>query len=303
MAPTWGGCCALDWRPRCATRSWRRPLPPGEECSVDARRLDTLCFACSDRRLVDDPFPHPPAWMSAWHGGRLAMLDATRAPDRDAIDAAGLRVVLLDHLYVEGGTALRSPRLPERDARDPSPPPAIADLQQRVSALRTLDTTPGRPGLDARPVILHVLHVEPEPRKHLGVVRERVLDLSNTLIDMLELPHREDAGGRPEGHPEVRRVAASFATASSMISRSGTSSEASRDRLSVESIHRVTTSTPTSSHQPRTSEILSAPRWWPVVGSRPMDLAQRRLPSRITPTCRGIRSRGRLDSSRRSYRP
>ena len=60
-------------------------------------------------------------------------------------------------------------------------------------------------------VILHVLHVEPEPRKHLGVVRERVLDLSNTLIDMLELPHRTDADRRPEGHPEVRRVAASFA--------------------------------------------------------------------------------------------
>lgn len=59
-------------------------------------------------------------------------------------------------------------------------------------------------------LILHVLYTEPDDRKHLGVVREKVLDLNNTLIDMLELPHLLD-GGRLSVHPEVQRVAASFA--------------------------------------------------------------------------------------------
>jgi type IV secretion system protein VirD4 len=60
-------------------------------------------------------------------------------------------------------------------------------------------------------IVLHVLFTEPVERKHLGTVREKVLDLTNTLIDMLELPHRLNGDGEPEVHPEVRRVAASFA--------------------------------------------------------------------------------------------
>jgi type IV secretion system protein VirD4 len=60
-------------------------------------------------------------------------------------------------------------------------------------------------------IVLHVLHTEPIERKHLGTVREKVLDLTSTLIDMLELPHRVSSEGKPEVNPEVKRVAASFA--------------------------------------------------------------------------------------------
>jgi len=137
-----------------------RPLPPDLVSDADAERIDAVCFACSDRRLVDDPCPSDAATacLSAWHGGRLATLDAARLHERDMLDAAGLRVVLLDHLYVEGGTAVRSPRPFDRDPRDPPAPQPIAALQQRVAALLATDAAPACAGLDARPVILHVLH-------------------------------------------------------------------------------------------------------------------------------------------------
>ena len=76
-----------------------------------------------------------------------------------------------------------------------------------------------------------------------------------------------------------------------MIFSSGTSSLAGRARLSVDSSQRVTTSTPVSRHQSSSSKILSAPLRWPLLTSlNPADLAHRRLPSHITPTCRGIAS-------------
>ena len=87
-----------------------------------------------------------------------------------------------------------------------------------------------------------------------------------------------------------------------MIFSSGTSSLAGRVRLSVDSSHRVTTSTPLSRHQSSNSKILSAPLRWPLLTSRnPADLAHRRFPSHITPTWRGIASGDREAWSLRSY--
>lgn len=57
-------------------------------------------------------------------------------------------------------------------------------------------------------VILHVLYTEPDDRKHLGVVRELVLDAHNGLPLMVRTPHRVNpVTGRREAHPEVARVA------------------------------------------------------------------------------------------------
>jgi len=57
-------------------------------------------------------------------------------------------------------------------------------------------------------LILHVNYTEPDDRKHLGVVRERLLDWPRTFKDMIELPHRlSRVTGKPEPHPEVARVA------------------------------------------------------------------------------------------------
>jgi hypothetical protein len=140
--------------------AWRRPIP--NDCASDATaaRIDALCYAYSDRRLHDDAtFASGAATaFSAWHGERLARIDAAHACDRDALDAAGLRIVVLDHLYVKSGTAIRTPRPTERDPRDPEPPSPLAALQQRVAAALATKATPARPGLDAKPVILHVLH-------------------------------------------------------------------------------------------------------------------------------------------------
>jgi GT2 family glycosyltransferase/glycosyltransferase involved in cell wall biosynthesis len=138
----------------------RRPLPPELGTDIEAQRLDALCYAYSDHRLCDDAsfFSDVPA-LSAWHGARLARLGVAGVRDRDALDAAGLRVVLLDHLLVEGAP-LEAGRATadERDARDPAPPSPLAPLRQRIAAASKATATPARPGLDAKPVILHVLH-------------------------------------------------------------------------------------------------------------------------------------------------
>ena len=58
-----------------------------------------------------------------------------------------------------------------------------------------------------------------------------------------------------------------------------------RLKLSVESNHKVTTRTSASSHQPRNSIILLAPALCPFGSARlGFAFAQRRLPSRMTPT-------------------
>lgn len=120
---------------------------------ADAQRLDALCYVCSDRRL-DDEADFPPALppLSAWHGERLAQIGAERLRERDALDASGLRVVRLDHLYVETGVGA------EPAARDAAIPSALDPLRERLAAALGAGTAPARPGLDAKPVLLHVLH-------------------------------------------------------------------------------------------------------------------------------------------------
>jgi hypothetical protein len=59
-----------------------------------------------------------------------------------------------------------------------------------------------------------------------------------------------------------------------MILSSGSSSAAGRCRLSVDSSHSVTTSTPASSHQPSRSAIFAAPDPVPVVDVDETDVAR-----------------------------
>src|SRR5579875_3148053 len=75
--------------------------------------------------------------------------------------------------------------------------------------------------------------------------------------------------------------ATSSRTVSSMIRSRDCSSPAGRARLSVDSSHRVTTSTPSRRHHWSSSKILSAPFWCPPLTSvRPDWRAHLRLPSR-----------------------
>lgn len=60
-------------------------------------------------------------------------------------------------------------------------------------------------------VILHVLYAEPEERKTLAVVREKLRDLDATALAMKATLHRlSPATGKPEVHPEVFHAAESF---------------------------------------------------------------------------------------------
>jgi hypothetical protein len=78
--------------------AWRRPVPRETNSDADVATLDALCFAYSSREFVDDAHGIESSPISAWHGGRLAQLGAANIVERDALDAAGLRIVLLDHL-------------------------------------------------------------------------------------------------------------------------------------------------------------------------------------------------------------
>ena len=118
---------------------------------------------------------------------------------------------------------------------------------------------------------------------------------------------RERSAATPSGSSErsptiASRHAPCFArasTASQMIRSSSPSSSASRERLSVDSSHRVTMLTPASFAHPRNSLIFPAPARCPCEAGAPRDFAHRRFPSRMTPMCAGI---GAVASSARRRR-
>jgi type IV secretion system protein VirD4 len=57
-------------------------------------------------------------------------------------------------------------------------------------------------------LILHVLYTEPDDCKHLGTVRQRLLDWRRTVVGMVETPHRlHPATRQAEVHPEIALVA------------------------------------------------------------------------------------------------
>ena len=56
-------------------------------------------------------------------------------------------------------------------------------------------------------LILHVLYTEDDEQKHLGRVRDLLMDIDETLRCMNETMHLEDEDGEPIPHPEVQRVA------------------------------------------------------------------------------------------------
>ncbi|WP_345782614.1 glycosyltransferase, partial [Dokdonella sp.] len=144
------GALPLDERRLDPSR--RGVLRTAAEYAIDAVRLDALCYAVAERRLDEDAhFPRNVPALSAWHGARLAGLGTQALRHADAFDAAGLSVVQLDHLYVESGAP------PGSDDEDAAPSP-LALLRERLAAAIRADLVPALPGLDGRPVLLHVLH-------------------------------------------------------------------------------------------------------------------------------------------------
>lgn len=96
----------------------------------------------------------------------------------------------------------------------------IGDIQNIVQFLSNPDATAQQRNIWEESgkrlvvaIILHVLYSEPDDRKNLSVVRERVLDLDATLKSMMRTPHRlNKETNKPEVHPEIFRVAKSIFT-------------------------------------------------------------------------------------------
>ena len=125
-------------------------------------------------------------------------------------------------------------------------------------------------------------------------------------IGFKELSFSSSHGGSRSNAPTAlifqRPVAASSSTVFPIIFSNSSISSCERLKLSVDSNHSVTTLTWASSHQPKKSMILLAPALWPwgslLVG---LDFAQRRFPSRMTPTCCGVFEKSRARIRRHSY--
>ena len=143
--------------------SARAPLPEDSRTSADALAIDALCYAHGRHQLVD--WPGVSTLLSAWSGARLRSVpgDALRNTEFAPL-LAPLRCVLLDHLYVaEPDRDLRGPAAAPA-AADPAPPSPLGELREQLVAALAHDatistnSTAGYPGLDNKPVVLHVLH-------------------------------------------------------------------------------------------------------------------------------------------------
>ena len=141
----------------------RAPLPEGAHSAADAATIDVLCYRLSRHQLLDWPEFSP--LLSAWSGRRLAGIDVSRLRGTGLpAQYAPLRGVLLDHLYVADPAAgVTGPAISVPGA-DPQPPSPLGELREQVAAnifhidKRSTKPLSGYPGLDARAVILHVLH-------------------------------------------------------------------------------------------------------------------------------------------------
>ena len=108
-------------------------------------------------------------------------------------------------------------------------PNEVRDAQNLVEMLinpdgakKTLDVWDQNAFQFLTALVLHVLYVEPAEKKHLGRVRELLLDFNNTCDAMIRTRHRlNPQTDEPEPYPEIARVA------------SGLLSQAERFRSSV----------------------------------------------------------------------
>ncbi|HEX6834559.1 MAG TPA: glycosyltransferase, partial [Rudaea sp.] len=139
----------------------RAPLPPGARSDADPLAIDALCYSCGRREAIDWRGVSP--LVSLWRGRALRELDP--AADIDALpeQSGSWRGVLLTDLYVaDPQRILRGPK-PDVLGTDPSPPSPLGELRETVFAALSGNVDKStlshfRPGLDGKPVVLHILH-------------------------------------------------------------------------------------------------------------------------------------------------
>jgi GT2 family glycosyltransferase len=157
----------------------RAPLPPATHSDADPHAIDALCYLYGGRAALDWSTFSP--LLSAWNGVALREVDPGKIQDCTLpAQYAPRRGVVLDHLYVaDPARALRGPQPPAPGA-DPLPPSALGELRERVAAAlpRAAARIAFHPGLDTKPVVLHILHgwgggAERFVRDLAGVDRDR----------------------------------------------------------------------------------------------------------------------------------
>src|SRR5690606_38215137 len=116
------------------------PFAPGDGGDVEHR--DALCLALSELSAL--PLDHWNPRLALWRGSALARLAGQSWSAAPQLPPA-TRCLLLDHVYA--GPA----------AKPKAPHPAAAALAARIAAFGVQHALP-RPGLDGRPVLLHLLH-------------------------------------------------------------------------------------------------------------------------------------------------
>ena len=135
----------------------RSPLPPDASTDAHAADVDAACYGHGDRTPLQWPTFSP--LLSAWNGAALKSFDLA------SLNGYALpptlspwRAMLVSDLYVADPTkALRGPRAP-KPGDDDVPPSPLGELRERVDAALRVKKKVAYPGLDDKPVVLHVLH-------------------------------------------------------------------------------------------------------------------------------------------------
>ena len=133
----------------------RAALPPGE--SSDSEAIDALIHRYGRREALQ--WPTFSTLLSAWRGAALQTV-AIAQIHTSTIPAsfAPLRAMLVGDLYVaDPARPLRGPKLPN-PGDGPLQLSVLGELREALASALTKPTSPTYPGLDEKPVVLHVLH-------------------------------------------------------------------------------------------------------------------------------------------------
>ncbi|HEX4480760.1 MAG TPA: glycosyltransferase, partial [Rudaea sp.] len=135
----------------------RSPLTPDASSNAAAFDVDAACYRHGDRTPLQWPNFSP--LLSAWNGDALKAIDfASLRENRLPPTVSPWRSMLVGDLYVADPTKpLRGPRVP-KPGEDEATPSPLGELRERVSASLRVPRAASYPGLDNKPVVLHVLH-------------------------------------------------------------------------------------------------------------------------------------------------